>query len=133
MVQGNDEPAAQQIETMLQEALQKMRSSGTPDQPGPAADDPIQQAMGRYKERMAQHFQPMRNGTSVTCMKVDGQDPAQRQLIGIAVTGLTVAAILPAVQAARNTARKAQASKGNSSPGTGAEGGPGAPGAAPPQ
>jgi hypothetical protein len=132
VVQGNDEPAAQQIETMLQEAAQKMRTTGTPEQPGPPADDPVQQAMGRYKERMLQHLQPLRNGTSVTCMKIDGQDPSQRLIIGIAMAQLTVAAVMPAIQVARNSARKAQAAKAGSTSETGPESPPGAP-ASPPR
>ncbi|HEX4413266.1 MAG TPA: hypothetical protein VH107_06530 [Lacipirellulaceae bacterium] len=133
VVQGNDEAAAQQIETTLQDVAQKMRASGTPGQPGPAPDDTIQQAMGRYQERMAQHFQPQRNGTSVTCLKFDGQDPAQRQQVTMTVTGLTVAAMLPAIQAARNAARRAEAAKAGAPPATRPDAGPGGPAAAPPQ
>lgn len=124
VVQGNDDAASQQIETTLQEFAQKMRASAAPGQPGPAPDDTLQQAMGRYQERMAQHFQPMRNGTSVTCLKFDGQDPAQRQQVTMAVTGLTIAAMMPAIQAAR----KAEAANAGAPPA-----GPGAPAAAPPQ
>jgi hypothetical protein len=58
---------------------------------------------------MLQLFQPQRNGTSVTCIHLDGQNPAQQQVVAVAIIGATVAAILPAVQAAREAATRAQA------------------------
>lgn len=119
VIQGNDEAAAQKLEALMQEALQKFRTAAADPQ---AAADPIAQAMTRYNERVAQSFQPQRNGTSITCFHTDGQNPAQQQVVVIAVIGIAVAAILPAIQAARNAARRAEAARSaqpvNGSPAT---------------
>jgi hypothetical protein len=118
VLHANDDTAAQQLETMMLEARQKMQTAEAATAP---PDDPIQQAMVRYKDRLARPFQPVRNGTSITCIQIDGQDPAQRELVKTAfIAGLTVAA-MPAIQAARNAAMRAQAG----APGTGPEGAPG--------
>jgi hypothetical protein len=129
VLHGNDEAAAQQIETVMQEAAKKYQASAQAEQP--PSDDPVQQALGRYKERMAKPFQPVRSGTNVTCIQIDGQDPAQRQLASVAVIGVLVALLLPAIQAAREAARRAQAAGGAGPGGPGPEGRPSEPGAAP--
>ncbi len=118
VLHGNDDAAAQQIEAMLLEAINKYQATAGEQ---PAGDDPIQQALARYKERMAKPFQPLRNGTSVTCVQIDGQDPAQRQLTSVAVIGVLVALLLPAVQAAREAARRAQEGAGVGAPPAGGE------------
>jgi hypothetical protein len=112
VVHANDDAAAQQLETMMLEARQKMQTAEAAPQP----DDQIQQAMTRYKDRLARPFQPVRNGTSITCIQIDGQDPAQRELVKVAcIVGLAVAA-MPAIQAARNAAMRAQAGAPGASP-----------------
>lgn len=114
VVHGNDDEAAQKLESTLQEAMQKYRTAQQAAQP--AGDDPIAQAMARYSDRISQPFQPQRNGTSVTCFHLDGQNPAQQQLLTVAIVGIAVAALLPAVQAAREAARRAQAAQNAGSP-----------------
>jgi hypothetical protein len=121
VVHGNDEAAAQQLETVMQEVSKKYQ--GTAPEEQPASDDPVKQALARYKERMSRPFQSVRNGTIITCFQIDGQDPAQRQLTSVAVIGIAVALLLPAVQAAREAARRAQAAGGPSGPPAGPEGG----------
>jgi hypothetical protein len=107
VVHCSDDAAAQKVETSIQEMLQKLRASKQTEQPG-GGDDTIAQAMERYKDRVSQVFQPQRSGTSVTCIHLDGHNPAQQQLVTVAFIGLAVAALLPAVQAARDAARRAQ-------------------------
>ena len=119
VVHCNDDAAAQKFESTIQEAMQKMRNAQPSEQP--AGDDVIAQALSRYKERMVQPFQPQRSGTSITCFRVDGQNPAQQQIVAVGIIGVAVAMIMPAVQAARNAAAKAQAPQ-NAGPPTGPEG-----------
>jgi hypothetical protein len=64
VVHCTDDAAAQKLESTVQDFLQKLRASKPTEQP--ASNDPITQAMDRYKDRMLQLFQPQRNGTSVT-------------------------------------------------------------------
>jgi hypothetical protein len=120
----NDDNAASTVENLSQQALQKFRAGPqqTSEQPAePAADNPLATGMPRYRERISQVFQPVRNGSTVTILHLDGQDPVQRQLV-VTTIAMAPVAILPAIQAARNAAMKAQ-------PGAGP---PGAPTGAPP-
>jgi hypothetical protein len=102
VVHCNDDAAAQKVESAIQEAIQKYK---TPPTEQPAGDNVIAQAMDRYKDRVLQIVQPQRNGASITCLHVDGQNPAQQQFIAVGIIGVAVAALLPAVQAARQAAR----------------------------
>jgi hypothetical protein len=122
IVHCSDDAAAQKVESTIQELLQKLRAPKQTEQP--AGDDPIAQAMERYRDRLSQAFQPQRSGTSVTCIHLDGQNPAQQQLVTVGFIGIAVAALLPAVQAARDAARRAQPAPGAGGPPVG----PGAPG-----
>jgi hypothetical protein len=131
VVHYSDDAAAQKAEAMAQENLQKLRASTQSGQPG--GDNPIPQAMERYKDRLSQLFQPQRSGSTVTFIHVDGQNPAQQQLVAAAIIGGAGAAISPAIKAWGAAAMRAQAAPG---PGVGPEGGvppgtPGAPGAGP--
>ncbi len=115
----NDEAAAQKLESLMQEGMQKYRSA----QQAQAATSPFGEAMTRYSERISQPFQPQRNGTSITCFHLDGHDPAQQQMLTVSIIGACVAMLLPAVQAAREAARRAQAKQASQGP-IGPEGGP---------
>jgi hypothetical protein len=99
VVHANDEPSAQQIETFLQEAVKQSQAPSNPGVPG--SDDPIQQAMGRYKERMSKAIVPTRNGAAVTCLHIDAQDQAQRQFVGGVIAGYAAASALPMMQKAQ--------------------------------
>jgi hypothetical protein len=125
VVHCNDDAAAQKVESTIQETIQKMRAAPQIEQP--AGDDPIAQAMTRYKERMLQVITPMRNGTSITCFHIDGQNPGQQQLITVGVSALAGALLAPAAQAARNVPMSKQAAQGVGAP-PGTPGPPGAPG-----
>jgi hypothetical protein len=109
VIHANDDAAAGQLEMLLNEASNQNldasanRYGGEPSQ----SFDPVSQAMDQYKERMAQPFRPQRDGTSITLFRLDGQNPAQQQLVNIALGGLAAAATLPAFQAARQAAQRA--------------------------
>ncbi len=116
----NDEAAAQKIETLMQEAMQKTRSAPGAEQP--MGDSVISQAMEQYWERMRQPITPQRNGASITCVHIDGQNPAQQQLVTAAIIGIAASALSPALKAAQNAAMKNAATP----PGPGGAGEPGA-------
>jgi hypothetical protein len=102
VIHANDDTAAGQLETLLNEASAN-RYGGDQSQ----GYDPVSQAMSQYKERMSQPFRPQRDGASITLFRLDGQNPAQQQLVNIAIGGLAAAATLPAFQAARQAAQRA--------------------------
>lgn len=109
VVHGNDEAAAQQLETLMLAASKTYRPAAESERA--PSDDPIEQALAQYMERISQPFQPQRNGASLTCFYIDGQNQAQQQLMSVAVIGGAVAMLLPAIQAARKAARRAESSE----------------------
>ena len=71
--------------------------------------------MERYKDRMLQLFQPQRSGNSVMCVHLDGQNPAQQQIValGIGVIGAAVTGgVTPVVRAGRVAPMRIQAVPG---------------------
>jgi prepilin-type processing-associated H-X9-DG protein len=77
------------------------------------SNDPIQQAFGKYLERMSHtkvdQFKYQRRGDDLVLFEMSAADGSpQSQLVLVAVTGMLVALILPAVQAAREAARRNQ-------------------------
>jgi hypothetical protein len=128
----NDDAAAQKAEMMFQEFVQRVRASAQAGQPS-GGDPVVAQAMERYIDRLSQLFQPQRSGSNVTFIHVDGQNPAQQQLVAAAIVGAATAAILPTIKARWAAAMQPQAVPGASA---GPEGGvppvaPAAPGAGP--
>jgi prepilin-type processing-associated H-X9-DG protein len=113
VVHANDDSAAEQLETLLAEAS-KMQQEKLKAQfaQQAASDDPIERAMAQYAERVSgrwsQPFMPTREGASLTFFRFEGQQSAQQQMTIVAVTGIAVALLLPAVQAAREAARRNQ-------------------------
>ena len=92
VVHATDEAAAQQLETMMQEAQ-------APFQGAPGDGSALQQAMAQYAQRVMQPFTPRRNGTSITCLYIDHQSPAHKQLI-TSLVNMLFAFGVPAAQAA---------------------------------
>jgi hypothetical protein len=107
VLHANDDEAAGQLETLFTQAAGESQDRYGGEQP--QAYDPVSQALAQYKERMAQPFRPQRSGTSITLFQIDGQNPAQQQLVNLAVVGLAAAATMPAFQAARQAAQGAAA------------------------
>ncbi len=75
-----------------------------------ANNDPVVQAMGRYQQRMtpiwAEGLTPKRDGERFTLFHSDEVDENSSQLTNIAIAGVLVAMLLPAVQASREAARR---------------------------
>jgi hypothetical protein len=113
VMHGNDEAAAQQLETLLSDASrkyqEKMRAQFAEQA---ASEDPVQRAFAQYAERVSgkwsEPFMPKRAGSSLTFFETDSRQDAKQQLTTVAVIGILVALLLPAVQAAREAARRNQ-------------------------
>jgi len=76
-----------------------------------ASEDPVEQASGRYSQRMTKYWsdqlQMVREGDRLVLFRTDPSTPAaQSQLMTVAVIGVLVALLLPAIQAAREAARR---------------------------
>jgi type II secretory pathway pseudopilin PulG len=75
-----------------------------------ADPDPVQQALGRYQERimndMATAYLPKREGEKLVLFRVTGGGGQADAFTMTAVTGFLLALLLPAVQAAREAARR---------------------------
>jgi mono/diheme cytochrome c family protein len=110
VIHANDDAAAGQLETLLNEASSNQNQDAYSNPYGREQSEsynPVSQAWTQYTERMAQPFRPQRSGSSITLFQLDGQNPAQQQLVNIAIGGLAAAATLPAFQAARDAAQRA--------------------------
>jgi uncharacterized protein DUF1559 len=101
-----DTDKADQLENVLNKAIdfgQQMAMQQMSQEMGDP-DDPVEQAMAQYMVRMNQHMfkmiRPQRNGT-VLSIEQGGQESMY-----VASTGVLVALLLPAIQAAREAARR---------------------------
>jgi hypothetical protein len=112
-----DEAAAQKLETSIQEGIQKIRTPDPSAQTNP--DNPVAQGIDRYRERLLQLIQPQRTGTTITCLHVDGQNPAQQQLVS--------AAIIAGVTKMQSEGTKAKSAKGKRAKAIQTPGGPAGP------
>lgn len=107
-LRANDEAAAQQIEKILDDVQAFVRQQiKTEAAKLAASSDPVEQAIGKYQirlsDRMSRGIRPARQGETWT-LAAGGQNA---QLTAVAATGVLVALLLPAVQAAREAARRA--------------------------
>ncbi len=111
-LKAKDEAAAEQIEQIIDKLLDVARQRASQQSATQlASSDPVEQAMGQYSkrmsERMLQAIRPVRKGKTLTLANDgNGKNP---QMVQMATIGILAALLLPAVQAAREAARRAAA------------------------
>lgn len=114
VVHGNDEASAQKLQSIVDHTLELAQADMKADiakQFG--SDDPVERAYANYMQRMSDQWidfiRPVRQESTLTIFRTSDNDPAtQLQLTNTAVIGVLVALLLPAVQAAREAARRNQ-------------------------
>jgi hypothetical protein len=98
VLQCNDDAAAQKLEALLHGIKQEAENVNPTEQPG--TETPIMQAVNRYMDRLSQPFQPQRSGTSITCFRLDEQNPGHQQLVSsMVVLFASIATMAPFLKA----------------------------------
>ena len=114
-VTANDEADAEAILQIYNDYKQKaMAIASRESQRLLASDDPIERALGRYQQRMQkmgdESLQLQAEDDRIVLFRLDPSNSKQnQQLVYAATVGVLVALLLPAVQAAREAARRNQA------------------------
>jgi hypothetical protein len=76
-----------------------------------STEDPVEKALAAYMQRSSGQwvnmFRPSREGATLTFFRIENSS-TQQQLVTTAVIGVLVALLLPAIQAAREAARRNQ-------------------------
>ncbi len=107
----NDDAAAERLESIIGDGLKAyQRNMKREFAKQASSSDPVDQAAAKYMDRIsgrwAQPLVPARSGSKLTFFHTENRDPVQAQLASVAVMGILVALLLPAVQAAREAARR---------------------------
>ena len=110
VVEANNEADAERFLQLFDQAVELVKKEAAKDFARlKQSSDPVEQAMGRYQERMSskwfEYLRPERDGKRLVVFhqEADGQ---QNAAVSAAVIGILVALLLPAVQAAREAARR---------------------------
>jgi len=108
-----DEADAGQLDELISQGLDMARQAflaQIEQKAARAGDEPVQQAMAAYMRRVSEKmFDPLRPVREGNRLILEGRSNATAQ-VNAATIGILVALLLPAVQAAREAARRAQAS-----------------------
>jgi Protein of unknown function (DUF1559) len=111
VVEANNAADAEKLVTMLKQTIDMWRSKALKEiEQLKQNPDPVQQALGRYQERMMNQmsgmFLPKPQGARLVLFHVDPSENPQGPMVTVAIAGVLVALLLPAVQAAREAARR---------------------------
>jgi hypothetical protein len=108
---ANDEAAAEQIVAIF-DGVKQIFADKIAAETAKAlqSDDPVEQAGARYSQRMTKYWdaqlQLVREGDRLVLLRHDLANDPTSQLTYIATIGILVALLLPAIQAAREAARR---------------------------
>lgn len=112
VVTADNEKAAEKVISLVESAKQLAAAKATAAaEQLLASSDPIEQATGRYQLRMAtqlpKRVQFERSGDAIIVFRLDASNQqGQTVLVSTAVVGILVALLLPAIQSAREAARR---------------------------
>ncbi|MCA9230040.1 MAG: DUF1559 domain-containing protein [Planctomycetales bacterium] len=109
--EANNSADADRISELIDLALQMYADAAAAQAAAMlASDDPIQQAMGRYTLRItpawAEQMKPTRDGDRFILWHFEPSGEPMNAMLSTATIGVLVALLLPAVQAAREAARR---------------------------
>lgn len=114
VVHADDEAAAKKLAAVVGQGLDLVAAQMKAEMARtPQSGDPVERAAQQYSQRLMNLyldlFRPMREGKDLVFFRVEVTgNPMQQQLTSVAVIGILVALLLPAVQAAREAARRNQ-------------------------
>ena len=111
IVEANDETDANELMGLVEQAFDIVRQQVHAEADRLLQDpDPVQQATGRYQKRLVSKYsttlKPTVEGNRLVLFRMQPGDGASSALTMTAVSGVLVALLLPAIQAAREAARR---------------------------
>jgi type II secretory pathway pseudopilin PulG len=111
VVEANNADDAEKLEQIIIQTVDMFKSEIAKEAEQLLKDpDPVQQALGRYQQRLMNEitktYMPTREGSKLFVFHLESDGGPQNVAAVTAVSGILVALLLPAVQAAREAARR---------------------------
>lgn len=111
VVEANNADDAEKLEQIVVQTAELFKAEIAKESDRLLKDpDPVQQALGRYQQRfmneVTKTYLPKRQGSKLFAFHVESDGGPQNVATVTAVSGILVALLLPAVQAAREAARR---------------------------